>query len=161
MRIRDYRPEDAADLARIFYRSVRRLAARHYDEAQVQAWAPRLGDPGAWNRRATDGRITIVAVDDADRPIAFGDLERSGHVDHLYCSPEAQGTGAASAVYDGLERYARDLGLTRLYVEASECALPLFGRKGFSRIRRNDFALQGVSIHNYSMEKILSSTAPR
>ena len=161
MQIRDYRSEDAAQLARIFYRSVRQVAARHYDKAQVEAWAPRLGAPGAWNSRATDGRITIVAVDDADQPIAFGDLEASGHVDHLYCSPEAQGSGAAAAIYDGLERRARDLGLTRLYVEASECALPLFRRKGFSVLRRNDFALQGVSMHHYSMEKILSSTGPR
>jgi putative acetyltransferase len=155
MQLRPYRVEDAADLASIFYRSVREVASRRYDKAQVEAWAPRLGDPVGWNSRATDGRMTIVAVDENDRPIAFGDLETNGHIDHLFASPEAVGTGTASAIYDELERRARQLGITRLYVEASESAVRLFERKGFTRIRRNDFALRGVSMHNYSMEKAL------
>ena len=83
MRIREYRPSDAVDLAAIFYRSVREVACRFYNKAQVEAWAPEIGDPGGWNSRATDGRITLVAVNDADKPIAFGDMERNGHVDLL------------------------------------------------------------------------------
>lgn len=155
MPIRPYRPADAVDLATIFYRSVREVACRDYSKAQVEAWAPGRGDPGAWNSRATDGRMTIVAVDGTDRPIAFGDMETNGHVDHLFSSPEALGTGAASAIYNRLESHARELGLTRLYVEASECALPFFEQKGFIKLRRNDFAVHGVSIHNYAMEKTL------
>jgi putative acetyltransferase len=155
VRIRKYHPEDAAYLAAIFYNSVRQVGSRYYDRSQVEAWAPVLADPIGWINRAMDGRITIVAVDDDDKPIAYGDLEMDGHLDHLYSSPEAVGTGAASAIYDSLERYARKLGLTKLYVDASEGALQLFERKGFGLLRRNDFTLRGVMIHNYSMEKIL------
>jgi putative acetyltransferase len=127
MRTREYRPSDAADLATIFYRSVREVACRFYNKAQVEAWAPEIGDPSGWNSRATDGR--------------------------LYSSPEALGTGAASAIYNKLELEAIHLGLTRLYVEASECALPFFERKRFIKVRRNDFEIRGVPIHNYTMEK--------
>jgi putative acetyltransferase len=156
MQVRKYRPSDAAGLATIFYRSVREVASRCYSQAQVEAWAPRLVEPSVWNRGATaEGRITIVAVDDADKPIAFGDMETNGHIDHLYSSPDALGKGAASAIYNRLELHARELGLTRLYVEVSEYALPFFERKGYVKIRRNEFALGGVPIHNYSMEKIL------
>jgi putative acetyltransferase len=155
MRIREYRPSDAADLATIFYRSVREVACRFYNKAQVEAWAPEIGDPNGWNSRATDGRMTIVAVNDADKPIAFGDMESNGHVDLLYSSPEALGTGAASAIYNKLELEAIHLGLTRLYVEASECAFPFFERKRFIKVRRNDFEIRGVPIHNYTMEKFL------
>lgn len=155
VRIRKYHPGDAAYLVAIFYNSVRQIGSRYYDKNQVEAWAPVLADPTGWINRAMDGRITIVAVDDDDKPIAYGDLEMDGHLDHLYSSPEAVGTGAASAIYDNLERYARELGLTKLYVEASEGALQLFEHKGFGRLRRNDFTLRGVTIHNYSMEKIL------
>jgi putative acetyltransferase len=157
MRIREYRPSDAADLARIFYRAVREVACRFYNQAQVEAWAPNIGDPNGWNRRATDGRKTLVAVDDADKPIAFGDMESNGHVDLLYSSPEAVGTGAASAIYNKLELQAIQLGLTRLYVEASECALPFFERKNFIKVRRNDFEMRGVPIHNYTMEKFVQA----
>jgi putative acetyltransferase len=155
VRIRKYDPRDAACLAAIFYNSVRQVGSRYYDNSQVEAWAPVPPDPDGWNNRATDGRITLVAVDEADNPIAYGDLETDGHLDHLYASPEAAGTGAASAIYDALEAHAKELGLSRLYVEASEGALRLFERKGFRRLRRNEFTLRAVRIHNYSLEKIL------
>ncbi len=83
---RKYHPRDAAYLAAIFYNSVRQVGCRHYNASQVEAWAPLLGDPGGWNSRALDGRITLVAVDDDDKPIAYGDLEADGHIDHLYSS---------------------------------------------------------------------------
>ena len=156
MRLRRYHPRDAADLVGIFYNSVRQVGCRHYGISQVEAWAPEVGDPSGWNNRAMDGRITIVAVDDDDKPIAYGDLETNGHIDQLYASPEAVGTGAASAIYDNLEHHARELRLTRVYVEASEGARPLFEHKGFSRLGRHDFKLRGVMIHNYSMEKGLA-----
>jgi putative acetyltransferase len=156
MRVRRYQPRDAAALADIFFRSVRQVGCRHYDARQIEAWAPHAGDPCLWNDQAMDGRITMVAVGEDDRPIAYGDLEPNGHIDHLYASPEAVGRGTASAIYDSLERHARALGLSRLYVEASEGALPLFEHKGFTRLRRNDFPLRGVMIHNYFMEKLLA-----
>lgn len=155
MQIREYRPSDAADLATIFFRSVREVACRFYTAAQVQAWAPAVGDPSGWHTLSLDGRITVVAVNEEDIPVAFGNMEKNGHVDHLFSSPEAVGTGAASAIYRRLEAAAVSLGLTRLYVEASECAFPFFERKGFRKIQRNDFERRGVLIHNYSMEKLL------
>jgi len=42
--IRAYEPRDAADLADVFFRSVRQVAISDYTGAQVRAWAP---DPGA------------------------------------------------------------------------------------------------------------------
>lgn len=156
MQIREYRPSDAAGLATIFYRAVREVASRCYSQAQIEAWAPGLVEPSAWHSgRTAEGRITIVAVDDTDKPIAYGDMQTNGHLDHLYSSPEALGKGAASAIYNRLELHARELGLTRLYVEASEHALSFFERKGYIKIRKNEFALRGVLIHNYSMEKLL------
>jgi putative acetyltransferase len=36
-------------------------------------------------------------------------------------------------------------------------AKPFFERRGFVVVRRNDFLLDGVPIHNYRMEKMLRS----
>lgn len=47
------------------------------------------------------------------------------------------------------------LGGTRLYVEASEAARRLFERRGFTVDARNDFAIDGVAIHNYRMSKAI------
>jgi putative acetyltransferase len=67
------------------------------------------------------------------------------------------GSGVASALYDRLEQQARERGMTRLFAEASEAARRLFLRKGFAQVKRRDFFLRGVSIHNYLMEKLLSA----
>jgi putative acetyltransferase len=153
--IRPYRDADAEAMARLYYDSARTLGARRYSPEQVAAWAPAPLDPADVRRRAADGRITLVAVDDADQVIAYGDLEADGHIDHLYCSPDAAGSGAAGAVLDAL--LARAEGLPRLYVEASELARGLFERKGFVVERRRDFEVRGVAIHNYAMARRLGA----
>jgi putative acetyltransferase len=155
MRIRQYRPDDAASIAAIFFHPVREAGLRDYSGAQVEAWAPEMPDAGRFDARARDGRVVLVAVDEDNEPIAYGDLEPTGHIDHLYCRPEYVGTGVASALYDELELKALALRLPKLFVEASEAARRLFLRKGFSEIERREFPVRGVMIHNYLMAKLL------
>ena len=153
--VRLYRDGDAPALAQIFYDSVRQSALGDYTQAQVEAWAPRVADPDRFAAKAADGRLFLVAVNERDEPIAFGDLEQGGHIDYLYCRPDFVGKGVASALYDRLEAHARDRAMRRLYVEASERARRLFLRKSFTVVTRRDFAVNGVMIHNYAMEKFL------
>jgi putative acetyltransferase len=94
-------------------------------------------------------------VNDADEPIAYGDLKADGHIDHLDYRPDAVGKGVASALYDELEAAARQRGLSDISVNASEAARVLFLKKVFSVVHRNDLIRMGVAIHNYSMEKTL------
>jgi putative acetyltransferase len=159
LRIRPYRPTDAAALAQVFFQAVRIGGARDYSAAQVAAWAPTMPEPAAFAERARDGRTILVAVDAVDQPLAYGDLEPDGHIDHLYCRPEASGRGLGSAICGRLERVARTLGLSRLYFEASEGARGLFFRQGFAVIERREFLLRGVAIHHYRMEKRLAPLA--
>lgn len=154
--IRPYEPRDAARLGTIFFDAVRKAGVRHYSQAQVEAWAPATPDSAWFEARAADGRLILVAVNEVDEPVAYGDLEPNGHIDHLYCRPELIGNGIASALYDRLEQQARERGITRLFVEASEAARRLLLRKGFIELKRRDLLLGGVKIHNYLMEKLLS-----
>ena len=153
MRIRPFRSSDANDLAGIFFAAIREIARHHYSKEQVSAWAPDLPTAERFVARGTDGRLLLVAVDDADQPLAYGDLEADGHIDHLFCRPDAAGTGVTSVLYDHIEAAAADRGLQRLYVEASEPARRFFLKKGFEVIERRDFELAGVPIHNFAMEK--------
>ena len=155
MLIRPFLAADAVPLAALFHASVHQAGLRDYSPEQVSAWSPTVPDPARFIGRAQDGRIFLVAVDDAGNPIAYGDLERDGHIDHLYCRPDVVGTGIGSALYDALESAANDRGIEFLFVEASEAARRLFERKGFAVERRNDFAINGVPIHNYRMVKSL------
>jgi GNAT superfamily N-acetyltransferase len=101
-----------------------------------------------------------VAVNEDDRPVAYIDLEPNGHINRLFCAPEAAGHGIASRLYDAVEAAARDQGIRSLFTEASELARRLFERKGFAVVEQQDMVIRGVAIHNYRMAKALDLTAP-
>lgn len=159
--IRKYRDGDAPVMAQLFYSSVHNLGLRRYTPEQVAVWAPE--PPGATHARAIharalDGRTTLVAINGSEEIVAYGDMEGNGHIDHLYCRPDVAGAGVASQLLDRLLAIAMSAGMSRLYVEASELARSLFERKGFRIVRRHDFELHGVLIHNYVMERSLAQT---
>ncbi|MET4704722.1 hypothetical protein [Frigoribacterium sp. UYMn621] len=72
MRIRPYRPEDAAGTLDAFRRAIRVTASADYTAAQVAAWAPDEIDLAAWARRrsATDTRVMFVHPEFGRRGIA-------------------------------------------------------------------------------------------
>ena len=156
VRIRPGRPGDAEELSRLFHASVRQIASHYYSGEQVGAWSPEPPDPARFAARITDGRTFLVATDRKGSIVAYGDVEPNGHIDHLYCRPDAAGTGVAALIYDRLEHAARQTGIERLHVEASEPASRFFAKHGFGIVERNDFELAGVPIHNFRMEKIIS-----
>jgi putative acetyltransferase len=156
--IRGYDPRDAAGLADVFFRSVRQVALSEYSAAQVQAWAPEPRTAEWAHTEASDGRLVLVAADPDDRPVAYIDLEPDGHINRLFCAPEAAGQGIASRLYDVMEAAARQQGITSLFTEASELAKRLFERKGFTVVERQNLVVRGVAIHNYRMAKALDLT---
>lgn len=156
IRIRNGREEDAEELAALFHASVRQIAAQHYSDEQVRAWSPAAPDPDRFVMRMTDGRTFLVAADTDGSILAYGDLETNGHIDHLYARSDAAGTGVARLLSDRLEQAARESGIERLFVEASEPGSRFFAKCGFQIVERNDFELGGVPIHNFRMEKLLN-----
>lgn len=157
MHVRSFRSEDAPILARIFHAAVHQIARLHYSTEQVNAWAPAVLGPERFLQRGGDGGVLLVAVNDLDQPIAYGDLEADGHIDHLYCRPDVAGMGITSYLYDHIEAAAVDRCIARLYVEASEPARRFFLKKDFVVLQRRVFNLGGVAIHNFEMEKHLTS----
>lgn len=155
--IRSYERRDAADVADVFYRSAHEVALSDYTAEQVNAWVPGRWDDEREHQRSGDGRLVLVAEGESGRVVAFIDLEADGHIDRLYCAPEAAGRGVASRLYDGIEAAATARGISRLYTEASELARRFFERKGFAVLERQDKILRGVPIHNYRMAKTLIS----
>jgi putative acetyltransferase len=152
MLVRPFEPSDADALAILFHTSVHEAAICDYSPAQVSVWSPSQPDAEIYLRRA-QGRTVLVAVGDDGRPTGYGDLESSGHIDHLYCRPDMIGTGVGSAIYAAIEGVAKRAGIAVLFVEASESARRLFERRGFAVDARNDFTIDGVAIHNYRMSK--------
>jgi putative acetyltransferase len=156
--VRPYKLRDAAAISALFFEAVRKAGPHAYTPEQVDAWAPEPPDPARLHLQATDGRITLVAVDAFGQVLGYGDLERDGHLDHLYCHPDAMGRGIGGSLIEALVAAAAASGLSHVFTEASEIARPVFERKGFNLVRRRDFDLRGVSIHNYEMERSTSAS---
>ena len=147
MQIRTYIASDAPALAVIFNRAVSELASAHYPPEQIAAWLDGGMRAGETHVRCSDGRLVLVAAED------------DGHIGMLFVAPEHAGQGVASALYRHLEDEARQRGLTKLHVEASEMARPFFLRHGFALLHRRGFDLKGTPVHNYAMAKSLNSVS--
>lgn len=155
MQVRAYNDGDAPELVALYKKSVRSIGPRDYSPEQVKAWLSLAPSVETMHARCRDGRTVLLAVGADDRAFAFGDIESDGHIGYLYCAPEHAGSGIALEVYSSLERHALGAGMARIYVEASEAAQRFFLRRGFYVTERRDLQINGVWIHNFSMEKNL------
>lgn len=153
VRVRPYRDDDAAVLARIFGRAVREGAAGAYDTDQREAWASALDAPSDWSRRLRE-EITLVA-EQAGHPVGFMTLGRDGFLDLAFVLPEAMGTGVAAALHDRVLAEAEARRLSRLTTEASHIARRFFIKQGWLELGEVQVDLGGTTLTSFSMEKRL------
>ncbi|WP_081944466.1 GNAT family N-acetyltransferase [Thalassospira australica] len=153
--IRPFRAPDAASMSDIYRRSVTELGPRAYGPQQVAVWASLKPSPERLVEVMNDGRHCLVAVNNQDQVMAFGDIECDGHIEYLYASPDIAGTGVVAQLYDALENAAKAKNIAKLYSEASELAKSFLLKRGFSVVERRDFEVNGVPIHNFAVEKRL------
>jgi putative acetyltransferase len=147
--LRPYRPNDLDAVIAIFLGSIRRIAARDYDEAQIDAWARVERDRWAVARLCRPTWVAVIA----DERVGFADLEPDGHLDMMYVHPAHQRKGVATALLAKVEAAAAELDLPRIFTEASITARTFFERRGFSVVTPQIVRLQGQSLTNFLMEK--------
>ncbi len=152
--IRPYRAEDAAPLARVFHRAVRRGTGAHYSVLQRMAWSPRPSDGAEWHARLS--AIDTIVAELPRGPVGFMALSvEERFIDFAYVDPSVRGQGVAAALYAVIEGRARALGLTCLQTEASRVAEPFFERRGWQVVRRQTVKRRMVRLPNAVMEKAL------
>src|SRR5262249_40612326 len=110
-------------------------------------------DRDRWARRLS-GTFTFVAVEGGE-VVGFGNLEADGHLDCLYTHAHYQGQGVGTALVAAMEAKARELGLTRLFTEASITARPFFERRAFRVLQPQQVECRGSWFTNYRMDKPL------
>ncbi len=155
--IRAFKTSDAPHLLKIFCAAIDSLAAADYGPAARAVWRSRCPSLEHLTAAYRDGRQTFVAVGSQDDPLGFCDLGPDGHIQFLYVAPEAARQGIGTALLAALEACAKQGGLAGLTAEASQTALPVFQRAGFTCLTRRDFHIQGVAVHNYAVAKSLVS----
>ena len=154
--IRPYRDDDAEAVAAVCAAAIEAIGRRAYSAEQVAAWRARHPGPQLYRDVVANGAQILIATDEQDEPVAYALLERDGHLDHLYCHPDHTRRGLADLLLAEAEVMARDWGVERLYTEASDLARPAFERVGYEATHKREFAIDGVPIHNWAMEKPLA-----
>jgi len=151
--VRRFRDEDAEATARLFFEAVHRGTSPFYDEAERNAWAPRIPETSAWLDRLKPQSVFVAEMD--GQVVGFMTLRSDGCVDLAYVLPEMMGQGIAKELHRHTLREAARLGLRKLRADASHLARPFFERQGWTVVRRQCVHRAGVALANSAMEKLL------
>lgn len=153
-RLRSARPDDAAACYAVLYASVHGGTDRFYSPAERMAWAPDPTPPEGWQDQLLAG-YCCVATDHEDRIIGFMTMAEDGFLDFAYVTPDWMGRGAAAALYDRIEDWARTQSLSLLTTEASHLSQRFLTRRGWITTARQSVIRHSVALTNFRMEKPL------
>jgi len=148
--IRAFRSGDHVAIAEIFCRAVHEVASADYTEEQCLAWSGPTPDPDHWQNRCERKQPFVF---ERDGQIAgFLELDPDGHIDCAYVHPDHARQGVMTSLVRHAVSTAFEMGLPRVYAEASICIRPLLEREGFDVVREQLVTIKGVEIQNFAME---------
>ena len=145
MTVRQYEPEDCAEIAELFYNTVHTVNAKDYTKEQLDAWATGKPKLEQWNRSLLE-HYSLVAMENGVI-IGFGDIDETGYLDRLFVHRDYQGEGVATALCEELEQAVP--GNTR----ASITAKPFFEKRGYQAVNEQTVDRQGILFSCCIMEK--------
>lgn len=151
MLIRKFKNSDTEEIMQLFYDTVHRINIRDYSSEQVNAWAPKDMDYEQWSDRLQN-KMTYVAEEDG-KILGFAELEKTGHIGCFYCHANYQNRGVGTQLLTQLQLTAKNLGIPKLFTEASITARPFFEHKEFRVITPQEVERRGMKFINYVMEK--------
>lgn len=149
--IRIFQHGDHRAVAEIFTSAVHEIASQVYTPEQCLAWSAREVNYEHWRKRCELKRPFLGIVD--GEVAGFLELDPDGHIDCAYVNPRFQRRGVVTELVQHAVTTCFDLGLPRVYVEASICAKPMFEKLGFVTTSENIVRIRDIELLNYRMEK--------
>lgn len=155
IQLEPYAPSRCREILDLFYHTVHTVNAQHYNQDQLNAWAPKELNARDWDSRLGNMHTTLAMEN--GRMIGFGSITREGYLDYLFVHKGRQRQGIAKLLADELESWAVQQGATRLWVHASITAKPFFEKRGYQVIKEQVVELRGQTMTNFVMEQGISS----
>lgn len=147
--IREYRTGDAKSLAAIFFNTVHKVNIEDYTQEEVDAWAP----PNSLeSEKRFEKTKPLIALVDSEI-VGYAEFLTDGHIDEFYCHHNWIGKGVGSTLLEEIFKRAKNLGLSKLVVDASLTAIPFFKKHGFQEIERQVVERRDVALTNVRMER--------
>lgn len=151
--IRQYKPDDAQQLANIYYFTIHNINVRDYSKEQVNAWAPSSClELTGWKKKWKTIKPLVALMD--NKIVGFTEFEPNGHIDCFYVHHEYQDLGIGSSLMNEIFKKANDLNIKRVFAEVSITAKPFFEAKGFKVVKHQNIDIRGVTLTNFIMENI-------
>lgn len=153
--LRAFISDDITAVAEIYHQAAKTLGQGFYSPEQIAIWAdyPR-SHLDEFETLINQGH-TLVAVDQANQPIAFGQLHPINHLTLLYVLPEYSHRGLGKQLYTTLEAIALANKQTDLSVTASKVSKGLFKQLGFELIEEEVSLRNNIPFERYNMVKVL------
>ncbi|GAA0836808.1 GNAT family N-acetyltransferase [Marinomonas arenicola] len=152
IQIREYEQSDAQTLYELFYHTVRRVNARDYSRAQVEAWAPDNFDSEVWQQKMDS--ISPFIAEIGGVMVGYADLQKNGLIDHFFCHHDYQGKGVARCLMEQVFSVGESRGIHKFRSEVSITARPFFEYFGFTVIKEQEVKVRGQNLRNFIMEKV-------
>ena len=102
MIIREYQIADCKEITELFYNIVHTVNAKDYTKEQLEVWAPKEVDLEKWNQTLQE-HYSIVAIEN-EIIVGFGDIDKTGYLDHLFVHTDYQRKGIATVICNQLEQ---------------------------------------------------------
>jgi putative acetyltransferase len=78
--IREYKAEDAQDLANIYYNTIHKVNIQDYTQEQVNVWAPETSlEATGWMKKFERTKPLVAILNDT--VVGFAEFELDGHID--------------------------------------------------------------------------------
>ena len=149
--IRKYKPGDCTAMVKLFYDTVHKINAKDYTKEQLNVWAKESVDLEIWNSSFLNHNTLIAEIN--GEIVGFADMDNTGYLDRLYVHKDFQRRGIAAALVNGLEKYAKEAGISRFETYASITARPFFEKQGYTVVAENQIIRDGITLVNYKMVK--------
>jgi len=147
MFLREYQSSDCKELAELFYNTVHTINGKDYTKEQLDVWATGKIDLVKWDLSLQE-HDSIVALDDKII-IGFGDIDKTGYLDHLFVHVNYQRKGVASAICNELEQISQG----KIVTHASITAKPFFEKRGYKVVKEQQVERRGIFLTNFVMIK--------
>lgn len=153
MNVRMYRSEDCKEIVELFYNTVHSVNSKDYNEAQLDAWAPKDINISKWDKSLSEHYS--VVIEDNNIIIGFGDLDIDGYFDRLYVHKDYQGAYVATIIVKEIEKYAQENRIKIITTHSSITAKPFFEKQGYKVTKEQVVERKGQILKNFIMEKTL------
>ncbi|WP_299018050.1 GNAT family N-acetyltransferase [uncultured Photobacterium sp.] len=153
--LRGFISDDINDVAKIYHNAASKLGRHYYSPEQITLWADYPQNHFEEFTMLLSQGHTLVAVDEKNQPIAFGQLHPANHLTLLYVLPEYSRQGLGKQLYIALEAIARNKGESSLSATASKVSKTLFEQQGFELIEEEVSLRNNIPFERYNMVKIL------